>query len=150
MQGRCLCGAVAFEVRLAALRLYRCHCSLCRRQSGTASNCAAIVPAGAFAWLQGEAQIRSFRRPTGFRSDFCSACGAPVPNPLRATGAWWVPAGLLDAGGGDERPPAIEVVADFHLASRAAWDTMPAAPRAFAELPPLDEILQLLHPPPPG
>ena len=39
--------------------------------------------------------ITSWQQP-GFRSDICSACGSPVPNPLRNTTKTWVPAGYLN------------------------------------------------------
>ncbi|MFO1280871.1 MAG: GFA family protein [Burkholderiales bacterium] len=139
MRGHCLCGAVAFEVDADSLKLYRCHCSLCRRQSGTASNCAAVVPNDRFRWLAGEGSIRSWRKTTGFRSDFCAECGSPVPNALRGLPAVWVPAGLLD------EPVDLEIVADFHLSSRASWDeTVPPGLR-FDEIPELEEFFDLLH-----
>lgn len=47
MIGHCLCETVVFEIDAASLRLYRCHCSLCRRQSGTASNPAGLLEASA-------------------------------------------------------------------------------------------------------
>lgn len=139
MRGQCLCGAVSFELMAKALKLYRCHCSLCRRQSGTASNCAAIVPADRFRWLTGEARITSWTRPSGYRSDFCSVCGSPVPNVLRATSAYWVPAGSLD------EPATLQVVADIGLASRAVWDRMPTEGVGQDQIPDLDEFLALLH-----
>lgn len=137
MNGRCLCGHVAFEVDARRLALYRCHCSLCRRQSGTASNCAAIVPSARFRWIAGQDAITSWRKPSGYRSDFCARCGSPVPNPLDSRDAFWVPAGLLDDTG------TLEIVADFHLASRAAWDTMPAPGRQFHDLP-ADEFFAIV------
>ncbi len=38
MHGQCLCGAVKFEILGPLPKLYQCHCSLCRKQSGSASN----------------------------------------------------------------------------------------------------------------
>lgn len=137
MKGRCLCGHVAFEVDACRLALYRCHCTLCRRQSGTASNCAAIVPSSRFRWLGGADSITSWRKPSGYRSDFCAHCGSPVPNPLLGRDAFWVPAGLLDDTG------TLEIVADFHLASRAAWDAMPVPGRHFDDLP-ADEFFAIV------
>ena len=43
MQGKCLCGQVAFEILGAVPKLYQCHCSLCRKQGGSTSNTATIV-----------------------------------------------------------------------------------------------------------
>jgi len=138
MRGQCLCGGVVFEVTARRLKLYRCHCSLCRRQSGTASNCAAIVSADKLRWVGGTEMISSWRKPTGYRSDFCSRCGSPVPNRLASRDAFWVPAGLLE---GDAR---LDVVADFHLASRAAWDVDAAAGARFDGLTG-DEFFALVH-----
>lgn len=65
--------------------------------------------------------ITSWVKDTGFRSDFCSKCGAPVPNPLRGTDFVWIPAGALDA---DVDMP---VVAHVYPGSAAAWDARPVA-----------------------
>lgn len=43
MKGACLCETVAFEISVTPTRYYRCHCSLCRKQSGTGYNLATIV-----------------------------------------------------------------------------------------------------------
>jgi hypothetical protein len=139
LSGQCLCGAVVFEIALERLALYRCHCSLCRRQSGTASNCAAVVPASAFRFVGGAGDIQSWRKPSGYRSDVCRHCGAPVPNPLQSRPAWWVPAGALDAAA------AAQVVADFHLGSKAGWDDVPPAAAAYAGFPDVDEFFDLMH-----
>jgi hypothetical protein len=137
--GQCLCGEVAFELDLQELRLYRCHCSLCRRQSGTASNCAAIVGAPRFRWLRGLTAVASWTKATGFRSDFCSRCGSPVPNPLRNPEYYWVPAGLLEGVG------HYEVIADFHMSSKAPWDATSPSGQQFAGLPSIEEFLALMH-----
>ena len=139
MRGQCLCNTVAFEIDAASLRLYRCHCSLCRRQSGTGSNLATIVPSKMFRWLCGEDKIASWQKESGFRSDFCSVCGSPVPNPLRSTSKTWIPAGLLEA------QARVEVVADIYVASRADWDPSLPIGAQFDELPEFKEFLALLH-----
>jgi hypothetical protein len=60
--GSCLCGHVQFEIAVEAPKLYQCHCSLCRKQSGTSSNAATFVDKNLFSWLQGQAGITSFVR----------------------------------------------------------------------------------------
>jgi hypothetical protein len=137
--GQCLCGDVAFELDAQQLKLYRCHCSLCRRQSGAAFNCAAIIDAPRLTWVRGQASIASWTKQSGFRSDFCSRCGSPVPNPLRNLACYWVPAGLLEDIG------QFEVIADFHMSSKASWDAMPPSAQQFASLPSLEEFLALMH-----
>lgn len=144
MQGECLCGEVKFEILGGMPRLYQCHCSLCRKQGGSASNTSTIVPAENFQWLQGESAIRSWVKSTGFRSDFCSFCGSPVPNPLRNLPYVWVPAGLLDANA------PLEICAHLFAASKAAWDTIAPSAVQYETMPALPELLALLHPPAPN
>lgn len=140
LQGQCLCGQVKFEVRTRHLRLYQCHCSLCRRQSGSSSNTAALVPLGQFRWLAGEKKVRSWVKDSGFRSDFCRTCGSPVPNQVRDLPMMWVPAGLLDEGEG------LSVAAHLCLSSSAPWDQPPLQGQRHPEVPPLEELLKLVLP----
>jgi hypothetical protein len=142
VHGQCLCGKVRFEIVGQPPFLYQCHCSLCRKQSGSSSNTAAIVANEQFRWLAGEEAISSWTKATGFRADFCSTCGSPVPNPLRTTPYYWVPAGLLD---GDN---ALEVRAHLFLGSKAAWDVPSKGGAQYESSPALREFIQLLRHPP--
>lgn len=139
MHGKCLCGQVEFEIVGAVPKLYQCHCSLCRKQGGSTSNTAMIVAAENFRWLAGEEQISSWVKETGFRSDFCSTCGSPVPNPLRSTPYFWVPAGLFD----DDTP--LEVVAHLFVGSKSPWDNISSPATQYETSPELAELLELLH-----
>ncbi|MGM0785244.1 MAG: GFA family protein, partial [Pseudomonadota bacterium] len=96
--------------------LYQCHCSLCRKATGAAANAATFVQGTAFRWVSGESSIKSYKKPSGFRSDFCSVCGSPVPNILRDSGMVWIPAGLLDEA------VASRVSVHLHAKSAAPWE----------------------------
>ena len=85
MRGECLCGRISFEISGPLPKIYQCHCSLCRKQSGTASNAGLLVAKENFRWLKGQEKISSYVRPSGFRGDFCPTCGSMVPNPCRDT-----------------------------------------------------------------
>lgn len=139
LHGSCLCGSVAFEIDGPFPRLYQCHCSLCRKQGGSASNTGLIVEAARFRWARGEAQVTTWMRSTGFRSHFCSVCGAPVPNPLRDTGYIWVPAGLLDDG------ESLAIAAQLYVGSRAPWDKAWGIGAEHETAPELRELIRLLH-----
>ncbi|HDZ45593.1 hypothetical protein LCGC14_0097060 [marine sediment metagenome] len=115
MRGECLCGGVAFEIEGELPNLYQCHCSLCRKATGSAANAATFVDEQSFRWMSGQSNIRSFQKPTGYRSDFCSVCGSPVPNKLRDTDLIWVPAGLLDGA------TFSQISVHLHLSSAATW-----------------------------
>lgn len=116
MIGKCLCGSIEFSLAQETIKLYQCHCSLCRKQSGTYSNAATIVPKSTFKFEKGKEFIRSWKKQSGFRSDFCQCCGSPVPNPLRDSDYYWIPAGLLENEG------ALEVVSHIYMADKAEWD----------------------------
>lgn len=102
------------------------------------SNAATIVANDQFRWLRGTEFISSWKSQTGFRSDFCSSCGSPVPNPLRDIPFFWIPAGLLEDG------DKLEVVAHLCLASKAPWDTAPLQGTRYKEMPELAEFIRLL------
>ena len=139
LKGSCLCGAVRFDVAGPFPMLYQCHCSLCRKQGGSASNTGLIVAADKFRWLGGEHLIGKWQRSTGFRSHFCQRCGSTVPNPLRDTGYVWVPAGLLD----DDGP--LTVGAQLYVASKTRWDVPRSDGLHFDAAPALNELIAILH-----
>jgi hypothetical protein len=115
-RGSCLCGSVRFEYARAVTGVGMCHCSLCRKVSGAASNATIIVPEADFRWLAGEEIARVYTKPTGWKTTFCSQCGSPLPQKLRGSAAYWVPAGLLD----DD--PGVPTAGHIWVGSKASWD----------------------------
>ncbi|MBW2280978.1 MAG: GFA family protein [Deltaproteobacteria bacterium] len=76
--GTCLCGAVAFSVRLPTLFCVHCHCSMCRRSHGAAFVTWIGVPRSQFDIVQGEdALLRYDSSEHGWRS-FCGRCGSSL------------------------------------------------------------------------
>ena len=96
VQGSCLCKAVRFEITGETTGIGMCHCSLCRKVSGVASNANLIAGRDRFRWLSGEDEITAFALPSGWGVWRCDTCGSPVPMLMPQGGAYWVPAGLLD------------------------------------------------------
>ncbi|MEO8006270.1 MAG: GFA family protein [Betaproteobacteria bacterium] len=139
MRGKCLCETVEFEITGAISKLYQCHCSLCRKQGGSISNAATVVAIENFRWIAGQANISSFVKPTGFRSDFCSTCGSPVPNPLRNTPYYWVPSGMFDAS------EQLEIAVHLYVGSRASWDTAPLSGTQYDTMPEMLTFIRVLH-----
>ena len=139
MQGTCLCGAVEFVITGTLPNIYQCHCSLCRKATGAAANAALIVPGNQFQWVSGQACIHSYENESGYRSDFCSKCGSPLPNPLKGTTDYWVPAGLLDGKAN------LEVAAHLHVGSKATWEVIAAGGVHYQDAPDLDRLHQLLR-----
>jgi hypothetical protein len=118
--GSCLCGAVRYELTEAPVWAHACHCSRCRKTSGSAYAPNLFVPLAALRWLQGETELRRFRPPDAerFTHVFCGRCGSTLPfdNPDR--GLAGVPMGTLDVD------PGYGLRAHIFVGSKAPWDTI--------------------------
>lgn len=138
MKGSCLCGNVEFEVDGEIFNIYQCHCSLCKKQSGSTSNSATIVGKDKLRFLMGSDSINSWVKESGFRSDFCSKCGSPVPNPLRGLDLYWVPVGLL--------PVSLKatVVAHLCISTISGWHLVDPSVAQFQGVPDLISLKQML------
>lgn len=139
MHGSCLCGQIKFEIDGPIPGLYQCHCTLCRKQSGSSSNTAMAVATNQVRWTSGTSLITSYVKPTGFRSDFCSVCGSPVPNQMGSSPYTWIPAGLLTS------TKNLQISAHLFVASKASWEPQPTQGNVFHELPPLAELADYLY-----
>jgi hypothetical protein len=118
LTGSCLCGGIRFEISGPVAGIAQCHCSLCRKSSGTGSIATLRVRAEQLRWLSGEDLVRTFARPSGYGTSFCSVCGSPAPDPDSARAHYGIPAGLLD---GD---PALRFIEHIFVGSKAQWDVI--------------------------
>ena len=141
MRGKCLCGSIRFELSGIIPNLYQCHCSLCRKVTGSSANAALKVDLVQLNWSSGEDLVRKYESESGFKSHFCSQCGSPLPNLTANDSAWWVPVGLLEDGG------ELELGAHVFVASRASWDVIANAGKHFDEMPDAEELGRLLQRP---
>ena len=72
--GRCLCGAVRYELAGDLPALVNCHCQFCRRAHGAAFVTIAWVPARRLAFTAGEDLLERYASAGGYRA-FCRRCG---------------------------------------------------------------------------
>lgn len=114
--GSCLCGAVKYEVRGDLGQGVYCHCSRCRKASGSAFASNAIVAAKDFVVVKGEDSLKKFSTPAGVHRLFCANCGSPIvssrdslPDVVRLR------LGTLDT------PVPAAPSAHIFVASKAAW-----------------------------
>ena len=101
IRGSCLCGRVTFEITRAVGPFELCHCSRCRKASGSAFSATVGVLRDDFHLTSGRELIQTYEAPVretapGYRAYFCGRCGSPVPNPNPETPWFEVPAGVLD------------------------------------------------------
>ena len=101
IRGSCLCGGVSFEIAGAVGPFELCHCTRCRKASGSAFVAGLGVRTEDFRLLAGAELIRRYEAPVreappAYRTSFCSRCGSPVPDPPVGSSWFEVPAGTLD------------------------------------------------------
>lgn len=75
-RGRCLCGAVRFEVDGPLRPVIYCHCTMCRRSSGHFDAATACAPE--HLRLLGAATLRWYQSSALARRGFCSTCGSQL------------------------------------------------------------------------
>lgn len=128
LEGSCLCGAVRYQVDAPLKAIHHCHCSRCRKATGTGHASNLFLQPGTLRWLAGEEWIRSFKVPEAkrFTNNFCSTCGSRLPRQAKDSDIVVIPCGSLD----DESP--IKPQARIFSGSRAAWscagDALPDYP----------------------
>jgi hypothetical protein len=127
VRGSCLCGGIRFEYARAVTGVGLCHCSLCRKVSGSASNAVILVPEADLKWLSGEELRQTFVKPTGWSTTFCRTCGSPVPAKYGGATAYLVPAGLVD----DD--PGLRISGHIFVGSKAPWDEIGGSAPQFQE-----------------
>ena len=113
--GRCNCGRVAFKITGKVGPVGQCHCSKCRRASGTDGNAVFYTSFSSLAFLSGEGEVSTFDND-GWIHTFCSECGSPTPHTDAAKKIWFVPAGLMNGDIGHEG-----YAAHIHVGSKAPW-----------------------------
>ena len=127
IKGSCLCGNISYEYSGDLGPATMCHCSQCRKSSGTAFATNSQVDESHFSVVQGREFIKEYESSPGKFRAFCSNCGSPVysrresiPDKLR------IRLGTLDTKI-DEKP-------SFHIfvSSMADWysisDELPQYP----------------------
>jgi hypothetical protein len=94
--GRCLCGAVSFEVVNTFEKLYLCSCEQCRQITGSAFASNLFVSIEGFDWVEGTEEIARYQVPgRDISKSFCRVCGAGVPWANTDATKMIVPAGSL-------------------------------------------------------
>ena len=134
LNGSCLCGAVQYEVTGDPQRFYHCHCSRCRKSSGTGHASNIMMTSATLVFSHGESRLKQFKLPEAkrFSRQFCTECGSPVVRFVPELNAVVIPAGSLD----DSVP--IKPQARIYWDSRTDWtcdgDTLPRFPEGPPDL----------------
>jgi len=116
-KGGCNCGAVQFEIDASLSGVFVCHCSICRRATGSNGIAVVVVPNDQFRWMSGAKHIATWKKPNAdWQMSFCNVCGSPVPGENDAK-TMFVPAGSIMQGG-----EMLRVAHHIWVGSKASWD----------------------------
>jgi len=120
-QGSCLCGEVNVEIRGDIKDIIHCHCSLCRKSTGSAYATNGFVQTSDFHIVKGAELLASYSFKPGRKRHFCKRCASPIyssnsDDPARIR----IRLGLLDSDI-QERP-----LSHNFISSKANWDDLDA------------------------
>lgn len=128
--GSCLCEKNKFEIEGDFESFYLCHCSRCRKDSGSAHAANLFSTTAKLKWIYGSENVKTFKLPsTRHIKSFCSICGSAMPNIQMGGKLLMVPAGSLDGSF------SMEPTAHIFLSDKAGWDDNLEKFPKFEELP---------------
>lgn len=80
IDGRCHCGAIAYEAEIDPAKVKICHCTDCQTLSGSAFRTVVVTEPGAFHLLSGRPREYIKVAESGRRriQAFCPECGSPL------------------------------------------------------------------------
>jgi hypothetical protein len=119
LTGRCLCGAVRYEIEAPLVSASYCHCTRCQRRTGTAAAASGRIAPGALRIVAGADLVRDYAPEDGFLKCFCSACGGALWSRHPTEDTMSVRLGTID---GD---PGIRPQWHQFTAYAAVWEPLP-------------------------
>ncbi len=117
IEGACLCGTARYRITGEVKGCQYCHCSRCRKFTGSAHAANLFVRPDALSWTAGEESVGTYtlQGEPNFPTAFCKQCGSGLPS-MSSTGRFWVvPLGSIE---GD---PGVRPLRSIFWDSRAPW-----------------------------
>ncbi|HEX3862593.1 MAG TPA: GFA family protein [Stellaceae bacterium] len=117
LAGKCFCGAVAYTVVDEFLYAAYCHCSNCRRTTGSAFKPFAGIEREKLVLAKGHEDLMVFGEEDG-NDTYCKICGSPVYSVVRDGAYVHIAMGtLVDA-------PTMRPNKHIFVGSKAPWFTI--------------------------
>lgn len=139
LTGRCLCGAVRFELSPPIRDVIVCHCRQCARWTGYAVAATAVSPEK-FTLLSGAADLKWYASSIHAERGFCGVCGSSL---------FWKPADgsrLSVLAGSLEPPTDLSISTHIFVSDKSDYYGIDGEAPQFAQgagdlaLPPKDKM----------
>jgi hypothetical protein len=127
LKAQCLCGELQFEVADDFQYAFYCHCSLCRKRTGSAFAAIAGIDAKHMKVTKGEA-LKDGKNSDGYRA-LCGQCFTPLFSVLMNRQRAHVNLGTL------QDAPTRKPDHHIYVASKASWYQIADDLPQFQELP---------------
>ena len=75
-QGKCLCGSIQYSISMQPYDCCYCHCSVCRKLTGSDKGVYGTVAKHSLVWETGQALIKEYKQSQQTTRMFCSTCGS--------------------------------------------------------------------------
>jgi hypothetical protein len=139
LTGKCLCGAIAYEITGSLGPIVNCHCSKCRRWHGTAFRTRSTIKSKNFKWLKGEENLSKYHSSKNVIKTFCKICGSNLISLYEN-----LPDYIGIPIGGLEQDPGTRPIANIFVGSKSPWYEITDNLPQYDELPhdDIDEHLQ--------
>ena len=115
-KGKCLCEKIEFSVRGEFGEVRYCHCSQCRRVSGTAFSANAKIKIDSWELEKGRELVKEYEHKPGIYRAFCSECGSPIYARVEAD-----PENVRVRLGSFETVEGVEITGHVWVSSKASW-----------------------------
>ena len=117
IEGECNCGAVAYKADTESADVFICHCSICRKSTGSGGIAVLIAGREKFKWIRGQDKITYWTKPGhDWHTYFCSACGSALPGENDDTNMY-IPVGTITVG-----QQRLKVAHHMYVDSKASWE----------------------------
>ncbi|MCC2601963.1 GFA family protein [Sphingopyxis yananensis] len=132
IKGGCNCGAVRYQINRNPMTVAICHCSNCRRQSGSAFSVNVIIPAAAMHISGTLTTYTDHDTDSGQPVDrqFCAQCGSPICSLSSASPQ----IAIIKAGTADD-PARLTPAIHVWTSTALPWVNIPADLPQFARNP---------------
>ncbi|EOA9032783.1 GFA family protein [Vibrio harveyi] len=115
LKGSCLCGKVKIEVADEFKYMGNCHCSECRKFTGSDYSSAGGVALDKLIVIEGEEHIQTYQKSANTELSFCCHCGSSLYS-KKNNGIVNVRLGILDDIPADK--PSFHIF----VGSKAPWN----------------------------